>query len=54
MLNLSVVLMHCNLVSNNYQQVSKILITFVPEKQFAQLITVEPKCLTMLHTINAE
>ena len=25
-----VVLVHCNLVNNNYQQVSKVLFTFVP------------------------
>ena len=29
-------LMHCNLVSNNYQQASKALSTFVPDKQFEQ------------------
>ena len=46
--------MHCNLVSNNYQQVSKVLITFVPDKQFGQLITVENKSLITLKTINAE
>ena len=47
-------LMHCNLVSNNYQPVSKALITFVPDKQFRQLITIESKSLTMLKAINAE
>ena len=31
-----VVLVHCNLVSNNYQQASKVLLTFVPNKQFGQ------------------
>ena len=29
-----VVLVHCNLVNNNYQQASKVLFTFVPNKQF--------------------
>ena len=29
-----VVLVHCNLVNNNYQQTSKIFLTFVPNKQF--------------------
>ena len=33
-----VVLVHCNLVNNNYQQVSKVLFTFVQNKQFDQLI----------------
>ena len=28
------VLMHCNLVNHSYQQVSKVLLTFVPNKQF--------------------
>ena len=27
-----VVLLHCNLVNNNYQQASKVLFTFVPNK----------------------
>ena len=34
------VLVHCNLVNNNYQQASKALFTFVPNKQFSQLITI--------------
>ena len=29
-----VVLVHCNLVNNDYQQASKVLVTFVPNKQF--------------------
>ena len=37
-----IVLVHCNLVNNNYQQASKVLITFVPNKQFGQLITITP------------
>ena len=49
-----VVLVHCNLVNNSYQQASKVLFTFVPNKQFGQLITVTPHSLTMLKTANAE
>ena len=49
-----VVLVHCNLVNNNYQQASKVLITFVPNKQFGQLITITLHSLTMLKTANAE
>ena len=49
-----VVLVHCNLVNNSYQQASKVLFTFVPNKQFGQLITISPHLLTMLKTINAE
>ena len=49
-----VILVHCNLVNNNYQQASKVLFTFVPNKQFGQLITITPQLLTMLKTTNAE
>ena len=38
-----VALVHCNLVNNNYQQESKVLFTFVPNKQFGQLITITPQ-----------
>ena len=49
-----VVLVNCNLVSNNYQQASKVLLTFAPNKQFGQLITITPHSPTMLKTTNAE
>ena len=48
------VLVHCNLVNKNYQQVSKVLFTFVPNKQFGQLINISPHSLTMLNTTNTE
>ena len=35
-----VVLVHCNLVNNSYQQASKVLFTFVSNKQFGQLIAI--------------
>ena len=37
-----VVLAYCNLVNNSYQQASKVLFTFVLNKQFGQLITIVP------------
>ena len=37
-----VVLVHCNLVNNNYQQAPKVLFTFVTNKQFGQLINISP------------
>ena len=49
-----VVLVHCNQVNNNYQQASKVLFTFVPNKQFGQLINISPHSLTMLSTTNTE
>ena len=49
-----VVLVHCNLVNNSYQQASKVLFTFVPNKQFGQLITITPHSPTTLKTTNAD
>ena len=49
-----VVLVHCNLVNNSYQQPSKVLFTFVPNKQFGQLITITSHSPTVLKTTNAE
>ena len=51
---LSTLLVHYNLVNNSYQQASKVLFTFVPNKQFDQLITISPHSLVMLKTANAE
>ena len=50
--SVEVVLVHCNLLNNNYQQASKVLLTFVPNKQFGQLINIAPHSLTMPSTTN--
>ena len=34
------VLVHCNIINNNYQQDSRILYTFVPNKSFGSLLDV--------------
>ena len=52
--SVEVVLVHCNLVNNNYQRTSKVLFTFIPNKQFGQLINIAPHSLTMLSTTNTE
>ena len=52
--SVEVALVLCNLVNNKYQQVSKVLFTFVPNKQFGQLIDTAPHSLTMLSTTNIE
>ena len=36
------VLIHCNIVNNNYQQNSRILYTFVPNKPFGSLLEILP------------
>ena len=52
--SVDLVLVHCNVVNNNYQQASKVLFTFVPNKKYGQLITVSPHSLIMLKTVNTE
>ena len=52
--SVEVVLVHWNLVDNNYQQASKVFFTFVPNKQFGQLISILPHSLTILNTTNTE
>ena len=52
--SVEVVLVHCTIVNNSYKQASKVLFTFVPNKQFGQLITVSSHSLTILKTTSAE
>ena len=52
--NVELVLVHCNLVNNSYQQASIVLFTFVPNKKYGQLITVSPETLIMSKTVNTE
>ena len=52
--SVDLVLVHCNVVNNSYQQASKVLFTFVPNKKYGQLITISPETLIMLKTINTE
>ena len=48
------VLVHCNLAKNYYQHTSKVLLSFVPNKKFGQLINISPYSLTMMNTVNTE
>ena len=52
--NVEVILVHCNLVNNSYQQHSRVLFTFVPNKQYGQLISISPHSLIFLKTMNTE
>ena len=52
--NVELVLVHCNLVNNSYQQHSRVLFTFVPNKQYGQLISISPHSLIFLKTMNTE
>ena len=48
------VLIHCNLVNNNYQQNSRILYTFVPNKPFGSLLEISPPNHIFLITFNSK
>ena len=52
--SVEIVLVHFDLVNNNYQQAFKVLFTFVPNKQFCQLINISPHSLTILNATNTE
>ena len=38
--SVEVALVHCNLVKNDYQHISKVLFTFVPNKKLGQLLNI--------------
>ena len=48
------VLVHCNLVDNDYQQDLRILYTFVPNKTFGSLLEISPANHVLLKTFNSE
>ena len=47
-----VVLVHYNIVNNNYLQNSRVMYTFVPNKSFGQLLDILPKNLIFLKTFD--
>ena len=49
-----VVLVHCNIVNNNYQQDYRVLYTFVPNKPFDSLLEISPTNHIFLKTFNSE
>ena len=49
-----VVLIHCNIVNNDFHQDSRVLYTVVPNKSFGQLLDISPKNFIFLKTFNSE
>ena len=41
-------------VKNDYQHTPKVLFTFVPNKEFGQLINISPHAFSMMNTVNTE
>ena len=49
-----VVLVHCDIVNNDYQQDSRVLYTFVPNKPFGSLLEISPTNHIFLKTFHSE
>ena len=49
-----VALVHCNIVNIDYQQDSRVLYTFVPNKSFRSLLDISPSNHIFLKTFNSE
>ena len=49
-----VVLVHCNMVNNDYQHDSRVLYSFVPNKSFGSLLDISPSNHIFLKTFNSE
>ena len=49
-----VVLVQCNIVNNDYQQDSRVLYIFVPNKPFSSLLEISPANHIFLKTFNSE
>ena len=49
-----VVLVHCNTVNNDYQQDSRFLYTFVPNKSFSKLLDILSRYFIFLKTFDSE
>ena len=46
--------MHCDVVNNSYQENSRVLYTFVPNKSFGQLLDISPANFVFLKTFDSE
>ena len=51
---IEIVLIHGNVVNNSYQQNSRILHTFIPNKSFGQLLDISPKNLIFSKNFDSE
>ena len=49
-----VVIVHCNIVNNHYQQDSRVSYTFVPNKPFGSLLEISAADQIFLKTVNSD
>ena len=51
---MEVVLVHWNIVNNDYQEYSSVLYAFIPSKLFGQLLDISPKSFMFLKSFDSE
>ena len=51
---MEVVLVYCNIVNHDYQQDSRVLYTFIPNRLFSQLLEISPKKIYILKTFDSD
>ena len=51
---IEVVLVHCNIFNNDYQQDLRVLYTFVPNESFGRLLDISPQKFIFLRTFDSE
>ena len=51
---MDVLIVHCNIINNNYQQDSTVLYTFAPNISFGQLLGISSNSLISLKSINSK
>ena len=49
-----IILIHCNVVNNSYQQNSRVLYTCDPNKSFGELLDISPETFIFLKTFDSE
>ena len=49
-----VILVHRNIINNDYQHKSRVFYTFIPNKSFCQLVGISPKNLIFLKAFKLE
>ena len=49
-----IVLIHCNVVNNSYQQNSRVVYAFVSDKSFGQILDISSENFILLKTFDSE
>ena len=49
-----VILVHCNIVNNDYQEDSRFFCVFIPKRSFGQLLDISSKSFKFLEMFNSK